>query len=71
MTAEVPVDEIAHLYEFLVRLNDLLHQPLNLGDPQQLRAFAAENYPELRRLVYETVPGWLPNEELERIQEAF
>ena len=62
-TIPIPVSEIKEVFELLEQMNDLFHQPLNYQNSELMNKFAEDKYPEIRKLYYETVWKWLPEEE--------
>ena len=64
----VPISEIKEVFEFLEEANHLFHQPLYIEDKEMVKKFATENYPQIKRLYYEVVWNWLPDEEKEKYE---
>lgn len=68
-TVKVPLSELLEVYDLLERLNQLLHQPMHLEDPQLIEQFADHNYPIVRRLYYDVVWNWLPPDVQNELEE--
>lgn len=59
----ISVDEIKEVFELLEKINDLFHQPLSYRETEIVENFANSNYQEIKKLYYDTVWKWLPEEE--------
>lgn len=67
--AEIRIDEIKRVFEFLEEINDLFHQPEKYKNPEIIADFAAEKYPEIKELYYKIVWNWLPEKTRNEIEE--
>ena len=67
-TKLIPVSEIKEVFEFLEKVNHLFHQPHHIDDKEMMSKFAKNNYPTIKKLYYEIVWDWLPDEEKEKYE---
>lgn len=67
---EVGLDEIVELFRFLEDVNRFLHQEMNFTE-EKIRAFADRVYPICRRLYYEVVCDWMPEDVMTRLEDEW
>lgn len=65
----ISVEEIKEVFELLEKINDLFHQPLSYRETEIVENFADSNYQEIKKLYYDTVWKWLPEEEQKRYED--
>lgn len=65
---EVEGKEVVELFQLMERLNHFFHQPLHFETKESVEEFARSVYPDIHKAYYETIWGWLPKSERERIE---
>ena len=70
MKVEIDVEEVKRVFRLLEDLHDLVHQPLNYRDTNQVEIFADRHYLEVKDLYYKVVWNWLPEEVQRQITET-
>ena len=64
---EVGLDEVVELFRLLEDVNQFLHQEMNFTE-EKLRDFAERVYPRCRRLYYDVVCDWIPEDVIGRLE---
>jgi hypothetical protein len=68
-TINIELDEVCRVFDFLEKVQDLMHQPEKYEDIDIVKKFVEENYSEVKELYYDVVWNWLPNKKKQEIEE--
>jgi len=61
-TIAVNADDLIEIYLLIEEINDLFHQPLKYSDAELVSNFADTHYPQIKRIYYEVLWEYLPEE---------
>jgi len=65
----VPLSDVQEVFELLEKIQSLFHQPMYFRDKKTVEEFAKQNYKQIKRLYYDVVWEWLPDEEKKRYED--